>query len=140
MTTATTASILDTLGIWHDERVVRPGDATDAHVLVENPATGEPIAAVRLQSGEELEKTTAASVEAFRAWRRVPGPERGQLVRKIGEKYREYLEPLGELIALEMGKIRAEGIGEVQEVVDIADFAVGAQPPVARHHHAQRTR
>ncbi len=125
MTTATTTSILDTLGIWDDERVVKPSEATDSHVLVENPATGEPIAAVRLQTSEELEKTTAAAVEAFKAWRKVPGPERGQLVRKIGEKYREFLEPLGELIALEMGKIRAEGIGEVQEVVDIADFAVG---------------
>jgi aldehyde dehydrogenase (NAD+) len=125
MTTATTSSILDTLGIWDDARVVKPGDATDGHVLVENPATGESIAAVRLQSGDELEAATAKSVEAFKAWRAVPGPERGQVVRAIGEAYREYLEPLGELIALEMGKIRAEGIGEVQEVVDIADFAVG---------------
>ncbi len=130
MTTAPTSTVsadtlLDTLGLTADPRVVAPADATDEHVLVENPATGEPIAAVRLQSGDELEQATAASVEAFKAWRRVPGPERGQLVRAIGDKYREFLVPLGELIALEMGKIRAEGIGEVQEVVDIADFAVG---------------
>lgn len=125
MTTATTESILDTLGIWNDPRVVKPSDARPEDVLVENPANGETIAAIRLQSAADLEKATAASVEAFKAWRKVPGPARGQLVRAIGEKYREYLEPLGELIALEMGKIRAEGIGEVQEVVDIADFAVG---------------
>jgi len=131
MTTATTTSILDTLGIWDDPRVLTPADAGPDDVLVENPATGEPIAAIRLQSAKELEQATAASVEAFKAWRKVPGPERGQLVRKIGEKYREYLNPLGELIALEMGKIRAEGIGEVQEVIDIADFAVGLSRQLA---------
>ena len=125
MTTAATPSILDTLGIWDDPRVVQSSDATDDHVLVENPATGEPIAGVRLQSSAELDETTTKSVEAFKAWRVVPAPERGQVVRAIGDAYREYLEPLGELIAMEMGKIRAEGIGEVQEVVDIADFAVG---------------
>ena len=62
---------------------------------------------------------------AFETWRNVPAPQRGLVVRDLGNAVREKLEPLGELISLEMGKIRAEGIGEVQEMVDICDFAVG---------------
>jgi aldehyde dehydrogenase (NAD+) len=65
------------------------------------------------------------SVGAFAKWREVPAPARGQVVRAIGDEFRRFKEPLGELIALEMGKIRAEGMGEVQETIDIADFAVG---------------
>ncbi len=61
----------------------------------------------------------------FRTWRSVPAPQRGQVVRDLGNRLREYAEPLGELVSAEMGKIRAEGIGEVQEMIDICDFAVG---------------
>ncbi len=117
--------ILDRLGVWEDLRVLKPGAAKDGVCVVDNPATGRPIASVRLDGPDELEGSIAASTEAFHRWRRVPAPQRGQVVRAIGDAMRAHLEPLGELISLEMGKIRAEGIGEVQEVVDIADFAVG---------------
>ena len=63
--------------------------------------------------------------KAFEKWRMVPAPKRGQIVREIGEILRQYKEPLGKLVTLEMGKIKAEGMGEVQEMIDIADFAVG---------------
>ncbi|MEM8756493.1 MAG: aldehyde dehydrogenase family protein [Planctomycetota bacterium] len=100
------------------------GPGSGAIVSV-NPATGQPIAGVRLQTAEEYNETVAEQVEAFRRWRSVPAPERGLVVRAIGEELRSLLEPLGELVALEVGKIRAEGIGEVQETIDIADYAVG---------------
>ena len=62
---------------------------------------------------------------AFQTWRMLPAPKRGLVVRDLGNALRESLEPLGELVTLEMGKIRNEGIGEVQEMIDICDFAVG---------------
>lgn len=97
----------------------------DGVVVSFNPATGRPLAAVKLDTAEDLENVTARAVSAFDRWRRVPAPKRGEVVRRIGNAYRDVLEDLGSLVALEMGKIRAEGIGEVQETVDIADFAVG---------------
>lgn len=120
-------AILDRLGIWEDPRVSPPAgrEPGPGVCVVDNPATGQAIAHVKLDGPDELEAALASADEAFRNWRRVPAPVRGQVVRAIGDAVRENLEPLGELIALEMGKIRAEGIGEVQEVVDIADFAVG---------------
>lgn len=123
----TARALLDQLGVWEDARVAEHtgGAPGPGYVAVDNPATGNPIAKVKLADGDELESTLEGAVESFKAWRRVPGPERGQVVREIGNEIRNNLEPLGELISLEMGKIRAEGIGEVQEVVDIADFAVG---------------
>jgi aldehyde dehydrogenase (NAD+) len=94
-------------------------------VVTTNPATGDPIAAVRLDDAAAYERTIAEAVETFKRWREVPAPVRGQVVRAIGDEFRRHREALGELVSLEMGKIRAEGIGEVQEAVDIADFAVG---------------
>jgi len=67
----------------------------------------------------------AAAVQAFTTWRMVPAPKRGEVVRDLGEALRALKEPLGDLVSLEMGKIRAEGHGEVQEMIDICDFAVG---------------
>ena len=89
------------------------------------PATGEVIGTVRDASAEEYETIITAAVEAFEEWRMVPAPVRGQYVRQIGDALRKYKEPLGALVAMEMGKIQAEGEGEVQEMIDIADFAVG---------------
>ena len=63
--------------------------------------------------------------EAFKTWRLVPAPKRGEIVRQIGNKLREFKEPLGKLVSAEMGKILQEGLGEVQEMIDICDFAVG---------------
>ncbi|MAY73519.1 MAG: aldehyde dehydrogenase family protein [Phycisphaerae bacterium] len=119
-----THAILDTLGLASHDRVVEPASTADTITSV-NPATGEPIAGVKLDSKADLERVLAESVEAFDRWRWVPAPQRGEVVRAIGDELRKYRDPLGELVSLEMGKIRAEGIGEIQEIVDIADFAVG---------------
>ncbi|MBK8047602.1 MAG: aldehyde dehydrogenase family protein [Anaerolineales bacterium] len=90
-----------------------------------NPTTGEVIASVAPARREDYDTVIAAARTAFAAWRAVPAPKRGEVVRDLGNLLREYKEPLGELVTLEMGKIRAEGIGEVQEMIDICDFAVG---------------
>jgi aldehyde dehydrogenase (NAD+) len=90
-----------------------------------NPTTGEPIARV-VQAGDAAYESVVAEAErSFRTWREVPAPRRGELVRDLGNALRELKEPLGELVSLEMGKIRAEGAGEVQEMIDICDFATG---------------
>ena len=68
---------------------------------------------------------TARSAAAFTAWRSVPAPRRGELVRRFGERLRAHKEPLGRLVSIEAGKILQEGLGEVQEMIDICDFAVG---------------
>ncbi|MEA3288408.1 MAG: aldehyde dehydrogenase family protein [Candidatus Marinimicrobia bacterium] len=90
-----------------------------------NPATGEVIAKVYQCTEEAYEQVVAAAAEAFKEWRQVPAPIRGELVRKMGVALREKKDALGSLVALEMGKIKQEGDGEVQEMIDIADFAVG---------------
>jgi aldehyde dehydrogenase (NAD+) len=90
-----------------------------------NSSTGEPIATVKLATPETCDHVVAASAEAFKRWREIPAPKRGELVRDLGNALREMKEPLGDLVSLEMGKIRAEGHGEVQEMIDICDFAVG---------------
>ncbi len=90
-----------------------------------NPSTGEVIASVYESTIEDYNAIVKKSLEAYEEWRKVPAPIRGQLVRKMGEALRDYKDPLGNLVALEMGKIKQEGYGEVQEMIDIADFAVG---------------
>jgi aldehyde dehydrogenase (NAD+) len=88
-------------------------------------STGEPIASVTLASAATADQVVAASQTAFMRWREIPAPKRGEVVRDLGNALRELKEPLGDLVSLEMGKIRAEGHGEVQEMIDICDFAVG---------------
>jgi aldehyde dehydrogenase (NAD+) len=90
-----------------------------------NPTTGEPIARIIQATPESYERVVVEAASAFKAWRMVPAPRRGQLIRDLGNALRELKEPLGDLVSLEMGKIRAEGHGEVQEMIDICDFAVG---------------
>jgi aldehyde dehydrogenase (NAD+) len=90
-----------------------------------NPTTGEAIAAVTQATPASYEQAVCAAQKAFINWRMTPAPKRGLVVRDLGNALREYLEPLGEMVTLEMGKIRAEGIGEVQEMIDVCDFAVG---------------
>src|SRR5918993_1696155 len=98
----------------------------DAQELVSsNPATGEPIARVLQASAEAYDEVVGDAVAAFQSWRMTPPPRRGELVRDLGNALREMKEPLGDLVSLEMGKIRAEGHGEVQEMIDICDFATG---------------
>ena len=90
-----------------------------------NPATGKRLASVRGATGADYEHVLSAAVAAAAAWRQVPAPKRGEAVRLMGEELRKYKDALGSLVALENGKIKAEGDGEVQEMIDIADFAVG---------------
>ncbi|MBL8045404.1 MAG: aldehyde dehydrogenase family protein, partial [Anaerolineales bacterium] len=90
-----------------------------------NPATGEPIAKVQQATAKTYEAVVSKATASFETWRMMPAPKRGEVVRQLGNALRELKEPLGELVTLEMGKIKAEGIGEVQEMIDICDFAVG---------------
>ncbi|HET9389662.1 MAG TPA: aldehyde dehydrogenase family protein [Steroidobacteraceae bacterium] len=97
----------------------------NALVNVRNPADGSLIAQVRPANGEDYEHVLTSATEAARVWRRVPAPKRGEAVRLLGEELRRHKTELGTLVSLENGKILAEGLGEVQEMIDIADFAVG---------------
>ncbi len=90
-----------------------------------NPSTGEPIARVRTVTVDQYDRLVDEAREAFLAWRTRPAPARGEVVRDLGNALRERKDELGALVSLEMGKIRAEGEGEVQEMIDICDFAVG---------------
>ena len=90
-----------------------------------NPATGGTIAKIRTCSADDYEHIAKESREAFQQWRLVPAPKRGELVRLLGTSLREHKDLLGSLVSLEVGKIKAEGDGEVQEMIDMADFAVG---------------
>lgn len=122
------AEILDRLGLSEENSGVYAGgwlDASGELVEVPNPTTGEVIAKVRMGSSEDYEKVVASSVEAFARWRALPAPKRGEYVRQLGNALREHVEDLGALVTLEMGKILPEGIGEVQEMIDICDFSVG---------------
>ena len=125
------SAILDKLGL----QAVNPGACTGpdgwirddgARTLTSsNPTTGEPLAAVTLAGDAVYDRVIGAAAEAFSTWRERPAPRRGELVRDLGQALRDLKEPLGDLVTLEMGKIRAEGHGEVQEMIDICDFATG---------------
>ena len=105
-------------GGWHT-------DPNGKELVSLNPTTGEPIATVVQATADAYEKVMSSAAKAFESWREAPAPKRGQVVRDLGEALRERKEALGDLISLEMGKIKAEGHGEVQEMIDICDFAVG---------------
>ena len=90
-----------------------------------SPATGEALAKIQLASLADYECVMARAATAFLEWRMVPAPQRGEIVREIANELRLHKADLGALISLEMGKILAEGLGEVQEMIDVADFAVG---------------
>jgi len=90
-----------------------------------NPSTGEPIASVYSASRDDYERVIASARKVFAEWRRVPAPRRGEAVRLCTDALRRHKDALGSLVSLEMGKIKAEGDGEVQEMIDIGDFAVG---------------
>jgi aldehyde dehydrogenase (NAD+) len=114
---------------------VNPGTWSGTHgwseqtggALIEsiNPATAKPLAQVRGATPADYEHVMTAAVAAAAAWRQVPAPKRGEAVRLIGEELRKHKDALGSLVSMENGKIKAEGDGEVQEMIDIADFAVG---------------
>ncbi|HLW62269.1 MAG TPA: aldehyde dehydrogenase family protein [Flavobacterium sp.] len=89
------------------------------------PVDGSLMASVTTSSNEDYEKVIQKASEAFKTWRMVPAPKRGEIVRQVGEALRENKEALGQLVSYEMGKSFQEGLGEVQEMIDICDFAVG---------------
>jgi aldehyde dehydrogenase (NAD+) len=89
------------------------------------PIDGSIIARVALASEQDYEHVVKVAHESFEKWRMTPAPVRGQIVREVGDELRKWKEQLGKLVTLEMGKILPEGVGEVQEAIDIADFAVG---------------
>ncbi|MCE2613445.1 aldehyde dehydrogenase family protein [Flavobacteriaceae bacterium D16] len=90
-----------------------------------SPVDAALIGKVTGTSETDYEKVISTAVEAFKTWRKVPAPQRGEIVRQFGEKLRALKEPLGKLVSYEMGKSYQEGLGEVQEMIDICDFAVG---------------
>ncbi len=90
-----------------------------------SPVDGKLIGKVKTTSKEDFEKMMEAATAAFKTWRLMPAPQRGEIVRQFGNKLRELKEPLGKLVSYEMGKSYQEGLGEVQEMIDICDFAVG---------------
>src|ERR1051326_6293277 len=90
-----------------------------------NPATGAELGRVPLAAEEEYDDAVWLAQQTFERWRMLPAPQRGEIVREIGEELRRQKEELGRLVTLESGKIIAEGLGEVQEMIDIAGFAVG---------------
>jgi len=130
-TAVTTSALLDRLRI----KDVNPGacfgpgawitDPQGKATTSFNPTSGEPIATIVQAGTDAYERVMQEAVAAFRTWRVTPAPKRGEVVRDLGQALREAKEPLGDLVSLEMGKIKAEGHGEVQEMIDICDFAVG---------------
>ncbi|MEZ5532450.1 MAG: aldehyde dehydrogenase family protein [Steroidobacteraceae bacterium] len=121
MSVVDTTALLARLGL--DSTALAAGNGDRIDVL--NPATGARLAQVRGANEADYERILARAVEAAAAWRAVPAPKRGEAVRRLGEALRRHKDDLGALVTLENGKIRAEGLGEVQEMIDIADFAVG---------------
>jgi aldehyde dehydrogenase (NAD+) len=112
------AEIADVLGL---SRNVLSG----GNLAVTSPIDGGELARIRATTPPDLDAAITRAGEAFRQWRRVPAPQRGALVRELGEVLREQKTALGTLVSLETGKILTEGLGEVQEMIDICDFALG---------------
>jgi aldehyde dehydrogenase (NAD+) len=100
-------------------------DTSASELASLNPATGQAIAKVRQADAAAYERVAATAHETFLDWRMLPAPKRGEVVRALGDELRAHKEALGRLVALEMGKILPEGLGEVQEMIDMCDFAVG---------------
>ena len=123
-------TVLDTLGLtdvnagtWLGAKSLEDESAN----IIEStsPTDNQMIASVRASTAAEYERIVGEAETAFGDWRRIPAPVRGEAVRRIGYALRDYKDALGSLVSLEMGKIKAEGDGEVQEMIDICDFAVG---------------
>ena len=109
-------------GACHGDWIAEP---TGSELISFTPATGEPLARVRMAGPADYEAVMARAAGTFLEWRMMPAPKRGDIVREIGNELRAHKQDLGALVSLEMGKILPEGLGEVQETIDIADFAVG---------------
>ncbi len=127
--TSTLSNILEKLhieplnsGACHGDWIANP---SGRELVSLNPSTGEPLAKIKTAGADDYEMVVRRAADAFLDWRMIPAPRRGEIVREIGNELRAHKAELGALVSLEMGKILAEGMGEVQEMIDIADFAVG---------------
>src|SRR6476661_9817167 len=120
-------AVLNRLGIGAENPGVFNGNWSGSGPVIEkfSPIDGKLLGRVRTATDAEYEQTITRAQEAFEKWRVTPGPVRGETVRQIGNALRELKSELGQLVTLESGKIIAEGEGEVQEMIDICDFAVG---------------
>jgi len=120
-------TVLDKLGLADDNPGVFDGEWRGGGTRIDkiSPIDGQRLASVRTASDEDYQKAIARAQEAFLKWRTTPGPVRGETVRRLGNALRESKHELGQLVTLETGKIIAEGEGEVQEMIDICDLAVG---------------
>ncbi|MGI2035890.1 L-piperidine-6-carboxylate dehydrogenase [Rhizobium panacihumi] len=94
-------------------------------LTVRSPVTGKEIGSLPEHSATDAKAAIEKAQNAFLSWRKVPGPKRGELIRLLGEELRSAKDALGELVSIEVGKVTSEGLGEVQEMIDICDFAVG---------------
>lgn len=123
----TNFSFLKDLGLERFNKGVYNGEWSGSGEITKSidPATNKVIAEVQNGNAEDLENCLKIADDAYKHWRNLPAPFRGEIVRQIGEELRKFREPLGKLVSLEMGKIQAEGIGEVQEFIDICDYATG---------------
>ncbi|MBC8164689.1 MAG: aldehyde dehydrogenase family protein, partial [Bryobacteraceae bacterium] len=121
-------TVLARLKINHDNPGASwgPWIETSGDLLVSyDPSDGTPIAKVRMANEEDYDEVVFEARKTFERWRMFPAPKRGAIVREIGEELRLHKNELGALVSIEMGKILQEGLGEVQEMIDIAEFAVG---------------
>ena len=120
-------SVLEKLGLTDDNAGVFDGEWRGGGATIDkiSPIDGRRVAGVRTASAEDYDKAIARAQEAFLKWRTTPGPVRGETVRRLGNALREFKHELGQLVTIETGKIIAEGEGEVQEMIDICDLAVG---------------
>jgi aldehyde dehydrogenase (NAD+) len=127
-TAVSPSAVLERLGIHASNPGASAGhwlDTRGPELVSTNPATGEVLAAVRQATAADYETVVATATKAYETWRQVPAPRRGELIRVLGNALREHKEDLGRLVSLENGKILSEGLGEVQEMIDICDYAVG---------------
>src|SRR4051794_20755038 len=123
-----TARLLSSLGLDRESSGAFAGTwLTTSGALVDsvNPATGEVIGSVRMANGDEYNRCAEVTAQAFLEWRTWPAPKRGEVVRQLGERLRAHKDALGRLVTLEVGKVLSEGLGEVQEMIDMADLSVG---------------
>jgi aldehyde dehydrogenase (NAD+) len=122
-------SILNTLGIQDTNAGASTGstwyDSNETEIKSISPVNGKEIARLQLCDADNYTSVIQRAQEAFTAWRVMPAPKRGEIVRQIGVELRKYKQELGILVTYEMGKSLQEGLGEVQEMIDICDFAVG---------------
>jgi Aldehyde dehydrogenase family len=120
-------AFLQQLGLERTNAGVFDGKWSGSGPIVKSvdPATGLVIAEVKTGTTEDLEACVRSATAAYEEWKNIPAPQRGDIIRQVGDELRKFREPLGKLISLEMGKIVPEGVGEVQEFIDICDYAVG---------------